>query len=81
MSKPRPISNQPVVVGFPHRAGQYRPKGTPFLVEYLKRLTINLAINIVEQALKEERQAANRERMVEGQQEGIHAYNLTIHIV
>ena len=30
LHEPRPISNQPVVLGFPHPAGRYRLRGSPF---------------------------------------------------
>ena len=30
LHEPQPISNQPVGLGFPHRAGRYRPCGSPF---------------------------------------------------
>ena len=30
LHEPQPISNQPVWLGFPHRARQYRPGGSPF---------------------------------------------------
>ena len=31
LHEPQPISNQPVGLGFPHRAGRYRPGEPPFL--------------------------------------------------
>ena len=30
LHEPQPIGNQPVGLGFPHRAGRYRPVGSPF---------------------------------------------------
>ena len=30
LHEPQPISNQPVWLGLPHRAGQYRPQGSSF---------------------------------------------------
>ena len=30
LHEPQPISNHPVGLGFPHRAGRYRPGGSPF---------------------------------------------------
>ena len=30
LHEPQPISNKPVALGFPHRAGRYRPGGPPF---------------------------------------------------
>ena len=38
LNEPQPISNQPMGLGFPHRAGQYRPGGSPFFVPGLSEL-------------------------------------------
>ena len=42
LHEPQPISNQPVWLGFPHRAGQNRPGGSPFFVPRLLELVVEI---------------------------------------
>ena len=39
------INNQPIGLGFPHHAGQYRPRGTPFSSRRYRKLQADGSIS------------------------------------